>query len=84
MLQKGYPEPFCAEVTENLNTDWTAERMLGYLSHFEKLRPEDIADELLAILSDRERIMEKKATESANQRWNVMMRSYFPLSDEEE
>ena len=73
MLKRGYPEPFCDEVTRNLNTDWTAQRMIGYLSHYEKLRLEDVADEVLAILSDRNRIMDKKETEAANARWNEMM-----------
>lgn len=70
MLQRGYPEPFCDEVTRNLNTDWTAQRMIGYLSHNRKLPMEEIADEMLAILSDRNRIMQKKELESSNARWN--------------
>ena len=81
MLRRGYPEPFCDEVTRNLNTDWTAQRMIGYLSHYEKLRLEDIADETLAILSDRNRIMAKKEAEAVNARWNELMRNGFS-SDE--
>lgn len=77
MMKRGYPEVFCDEVTKNLNTDWTAQRMIGYLSHYQKLRLEDIADEVLAILNDRNRIMEKKATEEANIRWNEIMRNRF-------
>lgn len=52
LLDRGYPEPFCDEVTKNLNTDFTAQRMIGYLSHYKKLPMEEIADETLAILSD--------------------------------
>ena len=37
MLDRGYPEEFCDIVTKNLNTDWTANRMIGYLSHYKKL-----------------------------------------------
>lgn len=73
MVNRGYPEPFCDEITKNLNTDWTARRMIGYLSHNQKLKLEDIVDEMLAILSDRNRIMAKKATEEANARWNQIM-----------
>lgn len=73
LVKRGYPEPFCDEVTRYLNTDWTARRMIGYLSQYQKLRLEDVADEVLAILSDRNRIMEKKATEEANARWNELM-----------
>ena len=53
LLRRGYPEPFCDEITKNLNTDWTAQRMIGYLSHYKKLPMEEIADEMLAILNDR-------------------------------
>ena len=70
MLKRGYPEEFCDQVTKNLNTDWTAQRMIGYLSHYKKLPMEEIADEMLAILSDRNRIMQKKHLESANASWN--------------
>ena len=56
LIRRGYPEPFCDEITKNLNTDWTAQRMIGYLSHYKKLPMEEIADEMLAILSDRNRI----------------------------
>jgi hypothetical protein len=70
MLRRGYPEPFCDDVTKNLNTDWTAQRMIGYLSHYKKLPMEEVADEMLAILSDRSRIMQKKELESVNARWN--------------
>ena len=75
MLKRGYPEAFCNEVTLNLNTDWTARRMLGYLSHYNKLPMEEIADEMLAILSDRNRIMKKKELEANNSRWNDYLNS---------
>ena len=70
MLQRGYPEEFCDVVTKNLNTDWTAQRMIGYLSHYKKLPPEEIADEMLSILDDRNRIMQKHELENTNARWN--------------
>lgn len=50
MLKRGYPEVFCEQITLNLNTDWTEQRMIGYLSHYKKLPMEDVADEMLAIL----------------------------------
>ncbi len=82
LLQRGYPEPFCDEVTKNLNTDFTAQRMIGYLSHYKKLPMEEIADETLAILSDRNRIMQKKQLEQSNAAYNeyLMQRR---LQDEE-
>ncbi len=78
LLRRGYPEPFCDEVTKNPNTDFTAQRMLGYLSHYKKLPMEEIADEMLAILSDRNRIMQKKRVEESNAVYNeYLMRRRF-------
>ena len=83
LLRRGYPEPFCDEVTKNLNTDWTAQRLIGYLSHYQKLKMEDVADEVLAILSDRSRIMKKKRLEEVNARWNQFLCEGFGDEDEE-
>ena len=35
--------------------------------------PEEIVDEMLAILSDRNRIMQKHATQEVNDKWNLIM-----------
>ena len=73
MLQRGYPEQFCDEVTKNLNTDFTAKRMIGYILYYQKHPLEEVVDEMLAILSDRNRIMQKKELESINVSWNNYM-----------
>ena len=70
MLKRGHPEEFCDQITRNLSTDWTVQRMIGYLSHYKKLPLEEIVDEMLAILSDRNRIMRKHELEESNARWN--------------
>lgn len=76
LLRRGYPKEFCEQITLNLNTDWTAQRMIGYLSHYKKLPMEDVADEMLAILSDRNRIMKKKEMEAVNAKWNEMRENF--------
>lgn len=68
----GYPEELCDLISKNLNTDFTARRMLGYLSYYDKPKVEDLVDEMLAILSDRNRIMQKKEAIAANARWNEL------------
>ena len=73
MIRRGYPEEFCDAITKNLNTDFTAKRMIGYLSHYQRPSLEVIADEMLAILSDRNKIMQKKELESSNVAWNNLM-----------
>lgn len=42
--------------------------MIGYLSHYKKLPLEEIVDEMLAILNDRNRIMQKHDLEETNTR----------------
>ena len=74
MLRRGYPEPFCDQVTRNLNTDWTAQRMIGYLSYYKTLPMEEVVDEMLAILSDRNAIMRKKEAEHAQEKINELYR----------
>jgi len=60
LLTKGYPKELCAEIAyKNLNTDYTATRMLGYLHRYTEPRLEDVIDEMIAILSDREEIIKK-------------------------
>lgn len=76
LLRRGYPKEFCEQITLNLNTDWTAQRMIGYLSHYKKLPMEDVADEMLAILSDRNRIVRTKEMEAVNMKWNEMRENF--------
>ena len=84
MLDRGYPEEFCDLITKNLNTDFTASRMIGYLCHYSDLPPEEIADEMLAILSDRNRIMQKKELESNNAEWNRILMQGLGIDTEED
>ena len=64
LLDRGYPKEFCAEIAyKNMNTDYTATRMLGYLYRVSNPRIEDLVDEMLAILSDRDAIIQKKEME---------------------
>ena len=66
LLDKGYPKELCAEIAyKHMNTDYTATRMLGYLYRISQPRVEDLIDEMLAILSDREQIIQKKESERA-------------------
>ena len=74
MLERGYPENLCDLVTRNLNTDYTATRMIGYLSHYSYLPDVEVVDEMLAILSDRNAIIKKKESEQAQAKINEIYR----------
>ena len=72
LQQKGYPDSLCREIAyKQMNTDCTATRMLGYLYRISDPRPED---EMLAILSDRNAIIQKKELEHAQATINKVYR----------
>lgn len=70
MIKKGYPKAFCEEIARNMNTDYTAGRMYGYIRNYDLLPLEEVADEMLAILSDRDSFSKKKQLEEINAKWN--------------
>lgn len=72
---KGYEEMFCREIAfKYMTTDYTATRMLGYLYRVSQPRPEDVVDEMLAILSDRDAIIRKKESERVQAAINKIYR----------
>lgn len=76
LLTKGYPKELCAEIAyKNLNTDYTATRMLGNLYRYTEPRLEDVIDEMIAILSDREEIIKKKEMEQSQAVINEIYRN---------
>ncbi|MDO4943286.1 MAG: hypothetical protein Q4E73_10700 [Lachnospiraceae bacterium] len=76
LSSRGYPKELCAEIAyKNMNTDYTATRMIGYLYRVTNPRIEDLIDEMLAILSDREEILRKKEAERAQAAINEIYRN---------
>jgi len=74
LAERGYPETLCQLISRNLNTDFTASRMIGYLSHYSELPELEIVDEMLAILSDRGAIIHKKEAEKSQTKINELYR----------
>ena len=75
LQQKGYPDSLCREIAyKQMNTDYTATRMIGYLSHYSDLPDVEVVDEMLAILSDRNEIIKKKESEQAQARISEIYR----------
>ena len=77
MCRKGYPEDFSALVARELHTDFTAGKMMAYLSHFDRLPMEEVADEMLSILALRDSIVERKVGEHAQHQINRLYRYGF-------
>ena len=66
MIRKGYPEDFSRLVSAELHTEFTGKRMIGYIAAREGALPlDEVADEMMAILSDRERLIKKHISENA-------------------
>ena len=78
----GYPESFGIAIADNLRTEKTMSRMIGYLRHAKPRSAEEIADEMLAIIDDRERWIQKKEAEYYNRKYNELL--YFGLGVEED
>ena len=57
-----------------MTTDYTITRMLGYLYRISNPRIEDVVDEMLAIFSDRDAIIQKKELEHAQTTINKVYR----------
>ena len=81
LLERGYPREVCELITENLNTDFTAQRMISYLRYFFQPRLEDLADEMISILNDRELIAEKHEYFRTNAQWNSFLNDGLESDD---
>lgn len=74
MLRKGYPEEFTRLICAEMSTDFTAERMMLYVSGPQK-RLEDVADEMVAIRDLRDRLVNKHISEHAQSSINDLYRN---------
>ncbi len=71
LLKKGFREELCREIAfKYMNTDYTATRMLGYVFRASDIREEQLIDEMLCILEDRERFRKKHEMERAQRAIN--------------
>ena len=74
MIHKGYPEDFSRLISHEMNTDYTAERMIGYIAASKKLPLEEVADEMLSIKAFRDKLVEKHISEHAQEKINEFYR----------
>jgi hypothetical protein len=85
LKEKDYPDDFCREIAYNqIRTDYTATRMLGYLYRTSNPRAEDVVDEMLAIFSDRDAVMQKKELEHAQATINQILQRRIIRREEHE
>ena len=82
IVRMGYPEEFGMAIADSLGTEMTMNRMIRYLDHARPRSAEEIADEMLAIVDDRDRWAKKKANEYYNRKYNELL--YYGLGVEED
>jgi len=75
MLRKGYPPEFADLAAQQMRTDYTSERMIAYVSRAGLVPPEEFADEMLAVLSERDRLRSKHIAEYAQKKVNDLYQS---------
>ena len=65
VVELGYPEQFAQVLAGELGGEKSMLRMASYLRQAQPTSPEQIADEMLTIVSERRRWVEKKVSERA-------------------
>ena len=73
LVRMGYPKEFGAVIADNLRTERTMSRMISYLRQANPRSADEIADEMLAIMEDRERWIRKKTAEYYNSKYNELL-----------
>ena len=83
LIERKYPENIALSIANELNTDFTAGQMLGYLSHIRKPPLEELADEMLSILALRDRIRSKKKMEYYQSKVNASYDFWYDMNRNE-
>ena len=82
ICKMGYPQELADMIAKNLGSEKMMNRMTGYLLHAKPSSAEEIVDEMLAIMEDRERWIKKKQAEYYNGKYNELL--YNGLDVEED
>ena len=76
ITRMGFSAELGEAIAANLRTEKPMSRMIGYLLSAQPRTEEDIVDEMLAIMSDRDNWIKKKEAEYYNQKYNEYLNSY--------
>ena len=77
LIRMGFSAELGEAIAANLRTEKPMNRMIGYLLSAQPRTEEDIVDEMLAIMSDRDTWIRKKEAEFYNQKYNEYLNSYW-------
>ena len=80
LIKMGYPAELGELIADQLRSEKTMYRMLGYLRQAQPDSVEEIVDEMLSISSEVERWRAKKTAEYYNSKYNELL--YYGLEPE--
>ncbi len=72
MLHLGYPYEFASIIAQEMQTEYTSQRMTAFLGKAGLIPADMIADEMLSILAERDRLVQKHITEHAQRKINEL------------
>lgn len=70
MIRKGYEPSFAVIISGEMRTPYTKERMIRYIAANDLLPMEEVADEMMAILAERDKLVNKHISEHAQRAIN--------------
>ena len=76
LVRMGFSAELGEAIEANLRTEKSMNRMIGYLLSAQPRTEEDIVDEMLAIMSDRDTWIRNKEVKFYNQKYNEYLNSY--------
>lgn len=71
----GLPEEIGKVIAENLHSERSIRRMISYLKNAHPLSMEQIADEMIAIMEDRDAWIRKKQAQESSARYTAWLNS---------
>ncbi len=80
----GYPAALGEQIAKNLGSEKMMHRFTAYLLYMKPRSAEEIVDEMLGLMEDRKRWVEKKMAEEANAAYNAYLNAHRAGWDEEE
>lgn len=75
LARLGIPEEVGKYIAQNLRTERCLRRMTGYLRNAHPTTMEEIADEMLAIMEDRNSWTRRREAQESNARYNAWLNS---------
>ena len=84
LVKRGFPAEFGQVIADQHGTEMTMKRMISYLHHDGVYSAEEIVDEMLAILAERDSWQRKHIAEYNNRKYNDLLNFGLGSEDEDE